>query len=348
MNYFKNLKLSRNHNFEALALLFVCTIFFNACEKDVNVTQALPDHMENTQASSKIMQFNSFEEYLETKQEVLQMTFEELQAFEESKNFISQGRAEEEFYNKIDPESFSSIEELKLFVAENSKFIKLVEDEDGEQELITINENNSDRYFLNSNGMYQVENVVYKVLSDEIKVSSNVEDINKLMQLDLANYKTNISSEFKIYTSEFIKNSHNTIKSSSCGTEGRKLQTNGNNRTEVKAYYTWESTGTGDYRSYLWAKLRIKNQKRTLGVWFNAVRTTSYDLKVKYHFWSEGCCWEFFSYDKTATSSSFAKKEFETNVALTVNAGQHIEAYDMWCDTPSIDDIDIECNVAGL
>lgn len=283
------------------------------------------------------------------------MNFEELKNYEISKGFTSIGRIEDEFYNKINPESFKNIEEFNTFVANNSDYVKFVKDEDGELELVTINENNTNRYFMNRNGMYQVENTVYKILNDEVTISSQVENADKLVQLDLNNYKTNISSEFKVHTSKFAtidsEKGKNNLKSASpgCGKEAGKTQTNGKNRTQVLAYYSYESAGNGDYRYWLEANLRIKNQKKSLGIWINASRTTSYDLRVKYHYKEEGNPdWDFFSYDKTATQHDFSLREWTTVLTLTYTEDNHIEAYDFWCDTPSIDAIDIECNVAGL
>ncbi|MFO7656538.1 MAG: hypothetical protein R6W78_05685 [Bacteroidales bacterium] len=323
-------------------------LFFHACSKD-----ELKD-ISRIETNSEILSFKNHNEYSETLKKVLALNSEELKEYEESRGYKSIGRMEDEFYNTIDPESFKSIEELKEFVANNSEYIKIVEDEYGEQELLTINANNSDRYFMNKNGMYQVGDLVYKVLNDEVKISSQVENIHKLMQLDLNNYKTNISSEFKIHSSKLVSldmnDGQSTLKSTypGCGEEGRKLQRNGNDRTEVKAYYSYHIPGGGDPRYELRARLRIKNQKQTLGVWFLAKRTTSYDLRVKYHFMNDGVGWEYFSYDKSANSNEFSEREWETTVALTFSDENHIEAYDMWCDTPSIPDIDIECNTAGL
>ncbi len=351
MNYSKNIKLSYKLSSSVLVLSLFSMILFYSCGKEDDDSQHLNTAKIVSQASSDIMTFNSIDEYREAKTDVLQMTFEELEDYEESKGFTSIGRVEDEFYNNIIPESFNDIEEVKEFTANNSEYIKLVEDEEGEQELVTINENNSDRYFMNNDGMYQVEDIVYKVLSDEVTLSTQAKNIDELKQLDLNNYKTNITSEFTIYTlkSTVTNNSQITLRSSGCGEEARKLQTNGKNRTEVKAYYEYIKVD-GQDADELEVRLRIKNQKKSALVWFAAKRTTSYDLHAKYNFYNVNTSdWETYQYDKAATDNYFAKREWSLLVADTDDDhDNHIDAYDMWCDNPSIDEIDIECNASAL
>jgi hypothetical protein len=358
MNNLKNLRLSYKLSFPVVVLSLFCAIFFYSCEKDINAPQDTTDRGMAIQASFKIMKFNSFDEYLETKKKVLQMTFEELQAFEDSKSFISQGRAEDQFYYSIDPESFQNIDELREFVAKNSKFVKLVYDEDGEYQVMTLHNENSDRYFMNIDGVFQVGERLYKVLDWTTKLSTNNENFDKLEGFSIDNYTSKLSSDFIVSKTEKMRYEDEnslTLKDAAynCGTDFRKLQKNGKNRTELKGwiYYSHDWDVTIDPNNpipftVLYNMVQIKNQKRS-AAWFNASRTTTYDLAIAFDLGNE-------RYEKYESGTKkFAKKQFDLGGGV-ISFGYHSTlplhygGYDCYVKTPSIDAINKKCNASLL
>src|SRR5690606_4431173 len=83
----------------------------------------------------------------------------------------------------IDFDKFSNFEELKSFVNQNSEYVQLVEDENGELELQPVLAGNSERYFINKERMFQVGNTVYKVFKDGL-ASTDKENLSRLKTLD--------------------------------------------------------------------------------------------------------------------------------------------------------------------
>ena len=62
----------------------------------------------------------------------------------------------EELYFRINPEEFKSVEQVKDFLASNSEYLQLIEDEDGELTLETLLFKNPNRYFINKDKMFQI------------------------------------------------------------------------------------------------------------------------------------------------------------------------------------------------
>lgn len=70
------------------------------------------------------------------------------------------------FYSDIYWYSFKSTEEIEAFFYENSDYLQLLDDGNGELELETKFFDRPDRYFLNEDGMYQVGDKVIKAFAE--------------------------------------------------------------------------------------------------------------------------------------------------------------------------------------
>lgn len=105
---------------------------------------------------------------------------EERKNYEESKGYMSFGRQCDEFYAKVDFDAFESIEEIKAFAASND-FIQLIEDENGEIILEKTLSANRDRYFINSDRLFQIGDFIYKIFEDGT-ASTHVDNLHKLVQ----------------------------------------------------------------------------------------------------------------------------------------------------------------------
>lgn len=128
---------------------------------------------------------------------------EERKTYEESEGYKSFGRQCMEIYNNINPEEFKSMEEIKSFVAANSEYLQLIEEENGDLTLEIALFRNPNRYLLNKDRMFQVGNRVYKAfegatVSSEPKNTAILKDLG---QNSLIPYEKN--HEFQI---DYIKN----------------------------------------------------------------------------------------------------------------------------------------------
>ena len=157
-----------------------------SCQKD---EQFAPDKLNNELSEPKMLKFDNIDHYNASLKEVLAMSSGELRIWEESHNFKSLGRSAEEFYQNIDPESFKTIGELKDFVKSNSNFLMLIKDETGEYTLETTLYNIPERYFINRNKMYQIDDKVYKIVGTTV-IATNIENID---ELKLVNDKDELS-----------------------------------------------------------------------------------------------------------------------------------------------------------
>nr|MBP7509046.1 hypothetical protein [Prolixibacteraceae bacterium] len=119
------------------------------------------------------------------------------------------------FYKTINLEKFKNIDEVKEFASQNKDYIELVH-KNGVYTLETRFYNNPARYFLNSDKIFQIENNVYK-LFDSGSISTKIENINKLKEINNDNYEAFKNDSDLIYSEN--KNLNLKSVSSACGTE---------------------------------------------------------------------------------------------------------------------------------
>jgi hypothetical protein len=167
----------KKNSLKLFMLLFIgccSTSIFYSCFKD----EVSKSHMVETE----MVKFKTLEEYNEALNTVLSMSKDERKSYEESKGYISFGRKCDEFYDEIDFDKFESLEEIKAFAASND-FIVLYEDDDGEFILETMLSSKRDRYFINSDRLFQIGDHVYKVFEDGT-ASTHIDNLYKLTQIE--------------------------------------------------------------------------------------------------------------------------------------------------------------------
>jgi len=110
-----------------------------------------------------MLYFKSDEELFAELESINKMNDEEKSEWEKSKGFEPFGLTADKFYQSIDPSRFRSIDEVKKFVKDNSKYLQLVEEENGELVLETVLGGSPFRYLANDDGIILVDNFLLKI-----------------------------------------------------------------------------------------------------------------------------------------------------------------------------------------
>ena len=217
-------------------------------------------------AEDSLLVFSSEQEFNSELLKVNNMSLDELIAYENGKGYSSFGRECLQFYKSINFEGFKSIRELEKFVEKNCKYLKLVEDDGGELCVSKIFEDRADRFFLNENFMYQVGDVVYKIL-EVGTVETNLENADVFYEVgdDIVFYK---QDDRFIIIDDKEETSTPTLKSSqACGTYKSDNSTDGIQRLLV--YISVDNSGSTKVKCVFSAKAQ---KQSWLGYWYNIDR----------------------------------------------------------------------------
>ncbi len=283
--------------------------------------------------------FDSFDEYQQAVSQSLERTEEERKAWEVSQGIVSFGTACDELYSDIESVGITTFSDLKEYVDNNSKYLQLIE-EDGEFILETQMYNSSDRYISNLNGMYQINDTVYKDLENKT-VAVLVDNIEILHQI-------NESTELSRF-SDFLVQGYNSIEDSykdgdadiECGKKHKWWTTNGKNRTrvELKVYMR-------GYNVKFFAQVRPL--KRSWGAWIHCKRTIDVNavIGIEYAIKTPGYPDKWFSKEFTMKGKKHTSKFEKTWSDWTGdnNKLQHFSNYSIYADTPSTNAIIKNCN----
>jgi hypothetical protein len=232
----------------------------------------------NSSKNNTIPKFASNKDFSNTTSEVVEMTPEELKDFEKEKGFSSFGRMSEDFYQKIDFESFKTTDELKAFVQKNGNYLQFIEDDNGELELETKFHNRADRYLQNADNMYQIGETVYKVF-EYGTVSSSIDNLELFYKKgnNLDSFKKD--DKFSFYSSE---NDNVRMKSttSNCTPTEPFRSTEGRERLKVELEVSTNYGQTEVTYHFL-----SRPYKMTLGIWFWVSSRNMYaDVDVDWHY----------------------------------------------------------------
>ncbi len=258
-------------------LLFTLPILNGCNEKEEMPIQQLNDN--------KMLVFNSLQEMDTLIKKTSLMQLEELIAYEDAKGYKSFGRVCDEFYITIVPENFKSMEDILRFAEENSKYLQIEIDEDGETSIMPTNFHSTEKFIMNENKMYQIGNTVYRVFDNGV-VSTSLENSQNLTDIKEENLLSYQTDGRYLYT--FNAAAINCKSGlAACGNAATDFHANGNERVVIKIWAT--STRTTDplgnpFNSYLALQYTAYAQKRTLGAWFNVGRTinATFDATVEW------------------------------------------------------------------
>ena len=345
-----------------LAITFVVIIAMSACKKDQSIPQD-----SKTDPSTKILTFKNMEEYQQTLKEFSSLTSDQRAAWEDAKEFKSFGRACDEVYKNAHPENFTSIAEFNDLVVKNSDYLYLEKLANGELSLETVVSRSKDRYFLNKDKMYQIDQSVYKVLEQGV-ASTKVENIEKLKTVNEKNfYAYSKDSEINIEVNAlkgYATNNQLKDVAYDCGpTAVDDYESSGNNRTEM-----WIDCGRSSYTNttaWTWYSVRAKKRGAFFLPWILCTRTISFDLKTRVDYktviatvpnpdlwiWTWNTA-PFADHDNGTSAQILEKTLYAPPVNGTVlNTGlypYHFGGYDCWGDTPSSPTVNLECHITIL
>jgi len=296
-------------------------------------------------ASSELLKFVDGEEFLETFELTASLNDTERASWEDAKDFVSFGRACDEFYFSLNETIFEDDETVENLVKANSNKLQLIEDGNGEFSLETVLYKQEFRYFANKDKMFQIGDVVYLILEDGI-VSADYSKIGKLKEINENNYFSFIN-DGDVSFSTSLASSSCVLKDDTynCGNSQEQKVTNNRERTilRISIHTTNVGDGTNQYVNYL-----VRPYKKTMGIWYWCFRHISCNLKVvaDYKVYTSQTLWSWErvpgsyncnnKYD-SKVSGTFCSQWISTgfNAPAAGQAAAHFGGYNCWADTPS-------------
>ena len=259
--------------------ILAISLLLSGCNKNEDQLATIISNKQN------ILTFMNSDEFYSTVNKVNKMNFEERNAWEKTKGFNSFGTICDEKMQKVNPEQFKSIEELKTFVASNSEYIQLYTNPNGDIYYVTQDFKNPERYMMNNDKMYIIGTTVFKQFNDVIVTT----DIANEEALRLAKNINSLSSNpiFKVRNSM----SKIPIQKAKDAYEHYFDRYNDNGIYRLHVYFDTfnytELTEEG-WPKYRMTYFKIMNfVKGFLGIWYGKTLTTTFYYKIEsYDDWS--------------------------------------------------------------
>lgn len=310
------------------------------CKKEQREETPQPQHYIKSEASADMLKFANAEDFFKAYNATVSYNNTERAAWEDAKNFVSFGRACDEFYFSINESIFEDDEKVEDFVKANSDKLQLIEDGNGEFSLETVLFKQDFRYFANKDKMFQIGGIVYLILEDGI-ASADYTQIDKLKEINENNYFIFINDD-DVSLSASLTNTNRDLKDGihNCGVWQEQRVTNNRERTYLRiAVITFNSSGTNQYVHYL-----VRPYKKTLGIWYWCTRHISCDIKVAFDYPEFTSYYSYVWKRKIGTaqrsnvySSSLSGELCSTwiSTGFTAPFSGHFGGYNCWADTPS-------------
>lgn len=232
-------------------LSVLITIFaLTSCDKEeLNVVES------QTTLKQSILTFSTQEEFTNTMDKVNAMSKVQRLNWEKEQGFKSFGTICDEFYEKINPEQFKSIEEVKLFVSKNADKIELYTSSDRETYCVVKDFRNTKRYLINRDKEYKIGVTTYKEEGD-----NQAEKYSVINSLGLQ--KANAA----IVTSDEI------IDENKIGSDTYRMH------IWIDTYNYYD---TSVYVTFLKNELKLSNFARWLAIWWERTYSTDYRITLK-------------------------------------------------------------------
>ena len=257
----------------SVAIVLLMLLIVSSCKKDQSETTS------SINTNNKILKFKSVDELNKSTSAVLKMTPEQRKSWAAGKGFESFGVKCDELYSNSQLESFTSLEQFKKLVADNSEFLYLDKMDDGELSLETRIDQSPFRYFANLEKIYQIEDRAYKVL-EKGTVSANVKNIEKLKLINDENYLSICAKNVDLqYSNSSQLNQYKSTMSFGCGFQCNDYQSSGNDRTylyiDTYPENFYNPSGVAFSRNVF--HYQVKAKRRSI-VWIWCSRTMSFAL----------------------------------------------------------------------
>lgn len=317
-----------------ICFLSLILISFNSCKKEDQYLEELNEY----RVKNNMLVFSSINDYNKLLKRTIEFSHEELVVWESSIGFKSYGRISEDIYFSINPESFLNNEDVFSFVEKNKNYLYLNKDENGEFELEHYLFNNPERYIINKDRMFQINDIVYKVFDRGYAYTNekNLEKILNIREDELTNDNCVQEIIFKNYNSE-----NNGIKDSEnwCGSgEINARSTDGNDRVKLTIWAHQPPAGAYGY-SVARGTFSVRPYKRVLGIWYWCERTMKADIKMAIDYLAPRDWQRIYGnvsfYEKAwklegemYESVYFGSTDFDINV--------HFGSYDCWASSLSV------------
>lgn len=318
-------------------ILFITSIIigFVACNKE-----ELPNLMEeNSITNDKILVFNSYEDYQKKQQEIYSNNPEERKAKEKLQGFVSFGTYCDELYASINPEDYKSVEDLKAFVAENSNYLQLIPEDNGEYTLETRLFSSGDKYLINLEGMYRINETVYKVFENG-KASTNVQNIEQLRNLNEENVQNLTNSSEIHYEARIIE--ERLLKTEIPQAYLEERPEKGNYRLLIILELKWDhGTYTNPYGTDVWSEMFLRPYIKIGFIWYYTTRTMTWDFDVEYSCYKQGGGFHSGAHHDAGSVTASSNWVGYSPIHLTTSyyaTGLCYYLQDLWADTPNIDD----------
>lgn len=332
-------------------------IAMGACKKENTESVAVKS------TNEKILKFKSLEEFDKSISTVLRMTPENRKIWASEKGFESFGVKCDEVYSNSHPENFTTIEQFKKLVENNSAFLLLEKQENGEFSLETVISKSPFRYFANLEKMYQIDDLIYKVL-EKGTISTTSKNIDKLKLINDQNYVLEyekdpdlVFSTNRITGHELSTQTKSTASIWACGKEADDYESSGNDRTHmwIDAWASNYTNAQGLTCSMNQLHYQVVPYKRIGFVWSRVTRTISLNISasVGHSYWLI----ENYTYAYQYDTFNASRNNWSTNNAEDVLSGSGVvggwmggldcagfQWFHCWGDTPSSPTVNLNCN----
>lgn len=273
------------------AILFMGTSVLTSCNKDDDGT-SLPN-FSTTKNYSNIPHFSSIEEVEVVVNTAISFdTISDLIIFEKEQGRRSIGVISDVFYEEIDKTLFTDKNDVWAYV---EKYEDLLDTTMINDEMCVLPKffNTPYRYVANSNGMFSVGEMYYKLFKTGIVVTTEnfVDKLSQITDEDLENLDTAIF--------RYVPDEEKTIDSKECMTKWKQSNnpTSSKDRIHIEIISntfpaeSFLNNGIGDF---IITRVKVYNLHKFLGVWWTSRHNLSCKGTIKFHIKTKNCSdWEY-------------------------------------------------------
>ena len=299
--------------------------------------------------SSDFLHFNNYEEYFNVRNQVVSFSLEELIEYEESNGYVSFGRICDGKLREVVPEAFQNVNEVIAFVENNKEFFQLINDDDGELTFEVALSNNPDRYLVNSNRIFAIDNTVYKVF-ENVTISTELENLNELLTIDDENLSKYIGRQEIRFLDRNVsiplkEDSYTKDGTYNCDDLIYVVQDSDDERT--KLWLNWWAQYDENYGLYyVYSGISIRPYHRVLGIWWACSREVVCDISYGADLRDNpnGSWWRNVRhYSFTETDSDVGRATFEWAGFDISSLDYHFGGFDGWEKTSTTPLIVLKC-----
>ena len=326
----------------AAMLVAGTTILIGSCSKEGDYSQS-GSYFQKSLTAEAIPEYSSLEEVFE----VISMansfdTLSDLLYYEASQGRNSIGAISDMFYEGIEIENFSNEEDALTFCTENLHLLDTVI-KDNETYVYPKWYNHPYRYVANQNGLFKVNDDVYRLLKNSI-VSTSVSNLSALLVINDKDVETLDTSIFKVSKRIILNINPHASCSDNVAYGGSMINNNSRFTMELAMNYL-----SGSGFPVVTVTIEASNHTRYLGIWWTARHNVTIDANAVLHKIYPGNGWVNIPISKSI-SKKFNSKSFvifEDYFVVTDNlslGGYHFKSFCIKGRNPSVDELILQWN----